>query len=95
MAINATSGPYDLTNVTTSGNIVDFIREVNTLSGETFMLGMLFAGFVITFMAMKGETSPKEALLGSGFIVTVIAMFFFFLEFITAAKLDLVILAVA
>ena len=54
------------------------------------MIGMLFAGFVITFMAMKGDTSPKEALVGSGFIVNVIAFFFFFMDFITGAKLILI-----
>lgn len=85
--INATNFPYDLGNVTSSGNIVDFVREVNNLTGEWFMIGMLFAGFVITFMAMKGDTPPKEALLGSGFMVTVIAFFFFFLDFISPAKL--------
>ncbi len=95
MAINSTGGvgvPYDLTNITTSGNIVDFVREVNNLTGEFFMTGMLLAGFIITFMAMKGDTLPKEALLGSSFIVTVIAFFFMFLGFISAAKLIIIVI---
>lgn len=94
ITINATGGsaPYDLTNVTNTENIVEFIREVNNLTGEWFMMGMLFAGFVITFMAMKGDTSPKDALVGSGFMVTVIGIFFFFMEFITAAKIITIVI---
>jgi len=92
MAINATGGsaPYDLTNVTNTENIVEFIREVNNLTGEWFMIGMLFAGFVVTFLAMKGDVSPREALLGSGFMINVIAVFFMLMEFISTAKLILI-----
>lgn len=94
MAINATAGnvPYDLTNITGTDNILEFVREVNTLSGEWFMTGMLFAGFIITFIALKGNATTKEAFLASGFMIMIISVFFFFLEFINAGKLIIVII---
>jgi len=64
MAINATGGdaPYDLTNVTSVDNILEFVQAVNDLTGQYFMLGMLLAGFVIMFVTTNnGE--PKDRVL--------------------------------
>ncbi len=95
MVINSTGGPgvpYDLTNITNAENILEFVREVNNISGEWFMTGMLLAGFIITFVAMRGTGSPREALLGSSFMIMIIAVFFMFLEFINIAKLVIIII---
>ena len=95
-AVNITGGgaPYDLTNVTSVDNILEFIQEVNVLSGEWFMTGILFAGFVILFAASKGtNVETKEALIASSFIIAVLAIFFRALEFISTAKLVIILIA--
>ena len=88
-----TSGivPYDLTNITGTGNILEFIQNVNNLTEQTFMLGMLLAGFVILFVAMM-SAGTKEALVASGFITTVMAILFFALEFIKGGMLIAIII---
>ncbi len=88
-----TSGivPYDLTNITGGGDILEFIQNVNNLTEQTFMLGMLLAGFVILFVAMM-SAGTKEALVASGFITTVMAILFFALEFISGGMLTTIII---
>ena len=85
---NMTSGivPYNLINITGGGDILQFIQNVNNLTEQTFMLGMLLAGFVILFVAMM-SAGTKEALVASGFITTVLAIFFYALEFIKGSVL--------
>ena len=91
--VNATQFPYNLDNVTNSVNIVDFVREVNHLTGDYFMLGMLLAGFVILFVASKkANVEPKESLAASTFIIAVISISFFAMEFITTAMLTLLLI---
>ena len=85
--MNATKVPYDLTNVTSVDNIFEFVQEVNILSGEWFMTGMLFAGFVIMFTAMKQGDNNKEALMGTSFMIAVLAIFFRMMDFISTTKL--------
>ena len=89
--LNATSYPYDLTNITgETGNILEFVQNVNNLTGQYFMLGMLLAGFVILFVSMM-YAGNKEALVASGFITTVMAIFFYALEFINGGMLIAII----
>ena len=91
--VNATQFPYDLTNITTSENVVDFVREVNTMVGDTFMLGMLFAGFIILFVgSMKSNVEPKEALAVSSFIISIVAISFFAMEFIQTSHLTIILI---
>ena len=95
--INMTGGegmPYNLTGVVGSENILDFIRGVNDLTGQTFMLGMLLAGFVILFVSMMGS-GTKEAFMASGFITTILAISFFALEFIKGGMLTTIIIVYA
>lgn len=92
--VNATSYPYDLTNVTSTENILEFIQQVNILSGEWFMTGMLFAGFVILFVSMR-SAGNKDALMASGFMIAVMAIFFRTLEFISTAKTIVIIIVFA
>ncbi len=90
---NMTSGdvPYNLINITGGGNILDFVQNVNNLTGQTFMLGMLLAGFVIMFVSMM-SAGPKDAIVASGFITTVMAILFFALEFISGSMLTAIII---
>ena len=92
---NMTGGegmPYNLVNITgESGNILEFVQNINDLTGQTFMLGMLLVGFVILFVSMR-ESGNKEAFVGSGFITAVLGIFFFALEFISAGILTIIII---
>jgi len=94
MAVNATGGkaPYDLTNITGDGNILDFVRNVNDLTGGNYMTGMLFAGFIILFTSMR-FAGNKDALIASSFIITVLAIFFRALDFIDNGRLIIIIIA--
>lgn len=84
--------PYNLTNITgDTGNILEFVQNVNDLTGQSFMMGMLLAGFVIMFISMM-SAGTKEALVASGFITTVMAILFFALEFIPGAVLITIII---
>ena len=84
--------PYDLTNIKSGGNILDFVRNVNNLTGQTFMMGMLIAGFVIMFVTMR-EHGNKDALVASSFITTILGILFFSLGFISTQMLILLIIA--
>ena len=86
--------PYDLTNITGTGNILEFVQNVNDLTGQTFMLGMLLAGFVIMFVSMR-YAGTKESIVASGFITTIMAIFFFALEFISGGMLTIIIIIYA
>lgn len=83
--------PYNLTNVTGTGNILEFVQNVNDLTGQTFMSGMLLAGFIIMLISMISH-GTKEALVASGFITTVLAILFFALEFIKGSALIAIII---
>lgn len=84
-AINATAYPYNLENITSVNNIFEFVQEANILSGEIFMTGMLFAGFIVAFTAMKKPDNNKEALTVASFMTMAMAIFFRMLEFISTA----------
>lgn len=70
------------------------MQQVNLLTGEWFMLGMLLAGFVILFVAMR-PTGNKDALMGASFMTAIMAIFFRTLEFISTAKLIVIIIVFA
>jgi len=92
MAINATKGPYDLTNITDGGNILEFVRNVNNMVDQTFMTGILFAGFVILFSSMR-FAGNKDAFLASAFIISILAIFFRALLFIDNIKLAIILVS--
>ena len=93
MTINATGGnaPYDLTNITGTGNLLEFVQNVNELTGHTFMLGMLLAGFIILYTSMRSEGND-DALVAASFITAVLSISFFALGFIKPAMLTFIIL---
>ena len=93
-AINATGppAPYDLTNITGgSGNILEFVRNVNDLTGQNFMIGILFAGFVILYTSMR-FAGDRDALIASSFIIAVLSIFFRALGFIDNLKTMIIII---
>ncbi len=91
--LNATSTPYDLTNITSGGNILEFVQNVNNLTGQTFMLGMLLAGAIIIFMSMKSVNDDnKDPLIGTSFIMSIISIMFFMMEFISGGILTIIII---
>lgn len=89
--VNATAFPYDLTNVTGTGNILEFIQNVNNLTGQTFMLGMLFAGWVIMFVSMR-SFGNRDALIASSFMIAILSIFFRALEFISTTKTVIILI---
>ncbi len=94
--INATGGlaPYDLTNITSGGNILQFVQNVNDLTGQTFMLGMLLAGWIIMFVSMRGDGN-RDALMASSFMIAVMSIFFRTLEFISTTKTVIILIIFA
>ncbi len=90
---NFTSGevPYNLVNITGSGNILDFVRNVNNLVDGYFMFGMLIAGFIILFVSMR-SAGNQDALVASSFMIAILAIFFFMLEFISVPMLTIIII---
>ena len=91
-SINATAFPYDLTNITGgTANILEFVQNVNNLTDQVFMFGMLLAGFVILYTSMR-STGNQDALLASSFIIAVLAFFFRALEFINTGRLIFILI---
>jgi|TARA_Y100000034_G_C6897433_1_gene414104 hypothetical protein len=94
-SINTTNFPYELTNITGgTGNILQFVQNVNNLTGQNFMSGMLLAGFVILFTSMR-SAGNKDALIASSFIIAVMAIFFRALEFIDNGRLIIILIIFA
>lgn len=87
--VNATKVPYDLTNITNTKNIVEFVKEVNILTNEWFMTGILFAGFVILFVSMQSN-GKREALMVSSFIIAVLSIFFRMMDFVSTSKVVII-----
>lgn len=73
--INATDSRYDLTNLTTTEDLYGFVVEINNLSGQIFMSGILLISFVVLFVAFRNK-GTDDALLGAGFITTIITILF-------------------
>ena len=83
--------PYNLVNITGGGNVLDFVKNVNDLTGQAFMLGMLLVGFVVLFVSMR-ENGNRDALIAAGFMTAILAIFFFMLEFISVPMLTIIII---
>jgi len=93
MAVNATHAVYDVFNVTSSGNILEFVQGVNFLTGNWFMLLILLAGWIIMFVSMRSPVvDNKDAFVASGFITAVLAIFFTALDFIQTPFMILIVL---
>lgn len=89
---NVTAYPYDLTNVTSTENIYEFILEVNKLSGDFFMLSMLIAGWIILFIAMKKTSGNQESMVASSFVTVILAIFFVTMDFISTQMMIFIVI---
>jgi hypothetical protein len=92
--MNATSYPYDLTNISMVNSTTDFITQVNHLTGDTLMLGILVVTLVVTFMALLGY-GAREAIVVSLFINSIAASVFLVLGWISITYLILFVVAFA
>lgn len=83
-AINITNQMYDLNNFSSDGNLLQFVQSSNDLTGGYFMMMVLLIGILILFVSFKSnKASNKDAFLASGFIGTVLTIFFATLNFIS------------
>ncbi len=80
-AINATRSTYNLINSSNVNSIYDFIKEVNNLTGQVFMIGILLVSFVILFIGYMAH-GTSDALFASGFITSIMTVLFAALDFI-------------
>lgn len=79
--VNATNNLYDLTNISTSKNLYEFVKYTNDLTGQYFVSGILIANFIITFIALKNYGN-KEAMTTSSFITASLSILFSALDLI-------------
>lgn len=81
LAINATKSRYDLTNTSKVSDLYGFVVEVNKLTDQVFMTGILLVSFIILFVGFR-DKGTDDALLGAGFITSVITILFTSLNFV-------------
>lgn len=93
--VNATFYPYDLTNASSSTNIFEFVKYTNNMTGQWFMASMLVAGAIILYVSMRKTSNNQDALLGSGFITAVMAIFFKIMDMISTEVTAIIIFAFA
>ena len=93
--VNITTTPYDLVNISNSNDMLEFIRNVNHLTGQYFMFGFLIAGFVIMFISVRYSqqyTDNKGALLVSNFVTVILGIMFLTLDFISSSQMIILVL---
>ena len=92
--VNSTTNLYDLTNFTINNGLYDFIKSVNDLTGQIFMITILIAGFVILFISMK-NSGTRESFMGSSFIIGSLAILFAAIDFIPTLVAIVIVLIFA
>jgi uncharacterized membrane protein YhhN len=89
---------YNLTNVTSGSNVFEVFKGVNQLGiNGLFSTLILFVLFIVIYFMASKESGFKRAFIGSSFVVTIIAIGFFFLQLINIQGLifPLILLFVA
>ena len=74
--------PYNLTNLSSSMDILEFTENINSLSGNLLGLAFLIMIFAITFIVMSHRT-PKESFAYATWMTFVMAFFLQLLGFIS------------
>lgn len=82
---------YNLSGLDNALNIFEIAKATNSLSNYLLASILLFVIFIISFFAMK-RYHTYVGLIASSFITSVIAIGFFYLEFITTQVLIIPIL---
>lgn len=77
---------YNLTGLENNTNILEFVKVVNTASGEWFVIGLLLTLWVILFIAFKNYET-ETAIRSASFIVSIIAILFFIIGMISTSKM--------
>ena len=88
--VNATSNLYDLTNLSNTNDLAGFVTEVNHLSGDIFILGVLIVGFIIFFVSMI-NFGTRQAIVGSSFMISIISILFFIIDWLDRSLMILVV----
>jgi len=68
---------YDVTNITNATNFADTFITTNTMTGGGFAAFILFAIFIMAFLAMK-RYDTRDVFVVSSFITLLIGGIFFF-----------------
>ena len=72
--------PYNLTNISDSGNYFELTANVNDISGGYLSLFILISLFIILFMNYRGESIALK-ITAASFVTTIIAMLFKVINF--------------
>jgi len=74
--------PYNITNITGTGDFVALTGQVNSIVGQWFAIGWLIVLFIVIFLNLKNYFT-KNALFPAAFVVTLNAIGFFLLGWIS------------
>lgn len=61
---------YNISNLTSSNNVLEFGQAVNGLTGDAFFVLVTAMIFIISFVAMKGFDT-RTAFMSASFITTI------------------------
>ena len=83
---------YNLTNVTSSNNLLEITQQVNQLSGEIFGLMFLISFFIILFVSFRGEDVSVK-FTSAAFLTTILAILFRVID-LTGDRIVLIIVLI-
>ena len=86
--------PYNLTNVSQNGGIVDLFLMANSLSSQIFGIVILLLVWLIIFMALKNYSS-QTAMFAASFVMMLTAIFLFLIGMISQTTLMMAIVIFA
>ena len=66
--------PYNLSDISSSNNLYDFMTNANILADGLMGILTLVVAFIILFMAFK-QFEAKRAFAGAAFVVAILATF--------------------
>lgn len=92
--MNITNAAYDLTNISTSNTLYDFVKYTNDLTGQYLMMGILVVGWGILFISMKNYGN-NESIISSTFIIAVISILFSSIDFVPSWFLIAIVVSFA
>ena len=72
---------YNMTNITNANNAYEIVKAVNDISGGLIFTLVIFSLFFILLVAFR-SIDFKARLVGASFILTLISIMAFYLEFI-------------
>jgi len=82
---------YNLTNVSSAGNIFEITKSINVLTGNLWANMILFIVFIVIFIFSARE-NMKTRFLISSFVLSFVAVLFHFLQLTNIQSLILPII---